>query len=250
MAIKITVDVAGLEARIKRLRAKEIPSAMRHALNDLAFDSRARTITEMKRVFDRPTPVVLRLPWVKRQATNADKPPVLSVTDWFNGKGGRGPTHALPQHIPGQLPIRARKGMEKRLESLGLIGPNEWMMPSRFVTRDAYGNVKGSVVSKMLADIGGYGRYSGDAANTGSGVAGKRRSARRKVPIYFWATIKGTKGIWRKVWDTPVPQFVAVSKTPTYAKRFRFHAVISVYSLRRMAYHADRAIAQQIRRRG
>lgn len=240
----ITVDTRGLDSRLRRLRQSEIPSAMRHTLNDLAFDTRGRIVQEIQRVFDRPTPVVQKLPQVKKQRSNADRAPELWLTDFFN-RSRTGPSFAVEHHIHGRPGTRSRKGLEIRLERMGRIGPDEWMMPSRNLKLNAYGNVAGSVISKMISDVGAYGQYAGDAANTGSGIRTKRAAKQR----YFWAEIGGTKGIWTKLWAMPVLQMVAVKRTPRYAPRFKFHAVARSYAAKRIGYHAARAVEQQIARR-
>lgn len=247
----ITVDTRGLEARLKRLKRTEIPSAMRHALNDLAFDTRTRIVREIQRVFDRPTPAVQKLPQVKAQKNNAAAPPELWLTDYFN-RSRTGPSFAVEHHIPGSTGMRSRKGLEIRLERMGLISKNEWLVPSTAMKLNAYGNVPGSTTSKMIADIGGYGQYSGDASNTGRVSARSRRKQTAKK--YFWVNVKGRYGVgWRGIAirnrNSILPQMVVVGKAPRYAPRFRFHAVATSYAARRSAYHASRAVEQQIARR-
>jgi hypothetical protein len=127
---------------------------------------------------------------------------------------------------------------------MGLIGADEWLVPSPALRRDAYGNVTGSVVSKMIADIGAYGQYAGDAANTGTGIRTKR-AAKRK---YIWVKLKNVKGIFLKSGTQITPQMIVIKRAPRYAPRFRFYDVAKSYAARRINYHASRAVAQQIAR--
>ena len=105
---------------------------------------------------------------------------------------------------------------------------------------DQYGNVRGSLVQKMLADLNAYGGYSVATQPT--------KAPKRK---YFWigGSYGASKGIYTKRAGSAVPMFVAVSTTPTYGKRFRWKELANTYSKQRLEYHAKRAIAQAIRRR-
>lgn len=236
--ISASVDTSALQRRLSSLRRDEIPSAMRNTLNDLAFDMRERLVTEIGRIFDRPTPVVRKTPRVER-ASKQKLEAKLYLTDYFRQKG-QDPANALRAHMTGLPPTRNRKGLEMWLQRRGLISSDEWMMPTRFVPKDRYGNVRGSLVQKMLADLNAYGGYS---------VATRATGARKRQ--YFW--IGGAyglpNGIYVKRGTTSVAMFVAVSTTPTYGKRFRWKELSSTYTKQRLNYHADRAIAQAIRKR-
>jgi hypothetical protein len=247
----ITMDTRNLERRLAVLRKVEIPSAIRNTLNDLAFDTRKRMVTEIQKVFDRPTPIVQRLPRVEK-ATKTKLNANLFLTDFYGGNTDRrSASYALVPHMTGQPNARGRKGLELRLERMGRITAGEWLMPGKAAKLDAYGNVSGSEISKMIADIGAYNQYAGDAANTKAAKLAKRKDAGR----YIWVrrkglTKSGARGIYRKVGTQLLPVMVVVSKAPRYAKRFRWQEVASSYVARRTEYHARRAIAQAISKRG
>jgi hypothetical protein len=252
MQITATVDMRNLERRLSVLRTKEIPSAIRNTLNDMAFDLRGRMVQEIKKIFDRPTPIVQRLPMVKKGDNKTFKTE-LYLTDFAGGNTNRrSASYALIPHMTWQPNIRGRKGLELRLQRQGRIGANEWMMPAVGAKLDSYGNVSGSEISRMLADIGAYNQYAGDAANTKLATLAKRKAAGR----YIWlgaghALQHGrTRGIYKKIGRQIVPVMVVVKKAPRYAKRLKWNEVAKLYIARRIDYHAKRAIAQTISKRG
>jgi hypothetical protein len=238
--MSVVLDTRQLDVKLRKLRYNEIPAAMRHALNDLAFDTRTRIVTEIQRVFDRPTPVVQKLPRVKRQKSNTAPKPELWLTDYFDASR-TGPSFAVTPHLPGEG-TRKPKGLEIRLRRMGLISEDQWMMPTRAAPLDQYGNMRGSVISKMIADLGAYNQYAGDAANTGWG-------ARTKPIKYVWAKFGNTHVIALKTARRFVPMMIVVNKAPRYAPRFKFREVAMSYANRRAAYHAEREVQATIARR-
>jgi len=251
MQITATVDMRNLERRLSVLRTKEIPSAIRNTLNDMAFDLRGRMVKEIQKIFDRPVPLVQSLPRVKK-GDNKTFQTELYLTDLYTGKRKRGPSYALLPHMTGEPDTRRRKGLEYRLEKMGRIKPTEWMMPTHYAPLDAFGNVPGPQVSRMIADIGAYNLWSGDAANTKLANLAKRKHGAGQ---YFWVgrstrTAAGVRGIFKRVGKQIIPMFVVVSKTPRYTKRFRWNEIAKLYTAKRIQYHAQHAIAQAISKRG
>jgi hypothetical protein len=245
-----TIDTRNLERRFASLRTNEIPSAVRNTVNDLAFDMRGRMIQEMQRIFDKPTAAVLKVPWVDR-ATKGGAGAKLYLSDYIGTKGGAGPSHAITPHMTGQPNTRGRKGLEKRLQSMGRITANEWLVPASGAPLDSFGNFKGSEVMRMIADIGAGNQFAGDSANTGT----KNKAKRGKAGVYIWLRAAHglqygrPKGIYRRVGRKIMPVMVVVRSAPTYAKRYRWQEIVQSYTKRRIQYHAQRAIDQAIRRR-
>lgn len=267
---RVSVDMRALERRLSVLRQTEIPSAIRNTLNDLAYDARGRIVKEIQRVFDKPTRRAQQMPWVDRAKVVPGK--VQGSSLWLRDEGRRRDAdRALPPHIPGQDSGRAAKGMERRLRAEGMMGNDEWLMPSKYAAAngviDQYGNVKGAKATKMLADVQAYRSKDHGVASTSRDeyYIDKKGRRRKKPPSKIkqieyewglWTSRNGvkTKGICKKVKNllggySIVPIMVVVKTAPTYGKRLRFHDVVRLYSAQRVKYHADRAIAQAIRKR-
>ena len=216
------VDTTGLEKMLKGIQRKDMPKAVRNTLRDIMKDTRKREIVEMRRVFDKPTPAVIKGLRFTRLPEVQDLSGELGFTDVL-GPQGQMIINTLSPHVPGLQNTRNRKGMEIALTARGLMRADQYLVPSRTVKLNRYGNVPGSTASKMLNDIGAFGGRSGFTSTT--------RSSKVK---YIWNEVRarsgGTvKGIWLKSKVTKKSklklQMLVVDSKPRYAKRFRFHQV-------------------------
>lgn len=259
--MQITVTPSEVRSQFAQLTQRELPSAYRNLVNDVAFDLRGRVVEEMRRVFDRPKPQTLKLPRVKRKATAQNPVAELWVTDFGGVVDRKDISRAIPPHVTGEPDTRPHKGMEEWLIRSGRMTRGEWLMPSRFLKLDQYGNVPGAVAAKMLADVGVYGGlasgFEGDTRTYDRyRSAGRRRKlVRGKRLTYWWLEVETAgkagkvKGIWRKVGNDLVPQMVVVRTRPRYAKRFRLAEMSRLYLAQRLGHHAGRVFAQTVARR-
>lgn len=240
MTIVITTNATDVSSALRDVAMDRLPSVLRNAINDLAKDIVVAQRAEMSKVFDRPTPFILNGLRVQQWAKKEKLESIIGFKDNLAGKswGGVGVDgqsfNALTPHIPGYPAKRRAKGLERWLRNAGYIDENEWMVPTRAVKRDAYGNVAGSVIAKMLADIGAYRNSSGFAsAPTGKG---RTRRSQRKRAQYVFGTVKGKKGLVKGIWWVKggadnhargqwIPMMIATSKAPTYRKTYDFWAV-------------------------
>lgn len=242
MGSAVTVDTSVLRQRLASLRSTEIPTAMRNVINDVAFDTRKRMVEQIEAIFNRPTPIVKKVPRVLRKATKTNPTAELWLSDYFAGKGGIDVANALFHHMTGGPRTRKRKGMERWLEIQGFITSSEWLVPSRSLKLDSYGNVPGHLAQKMLADVGAF-----------RGAAGFTATTSKRKRKYFWlggrAYGNRIKGIFTKQGGTLLPQMVVVSTTPRYAKRFRWDSIARTHAARVTGRFASREIAAAIGRR-
>jgi len=109
---------------------------------------------------------------------------------------------------------------------------------------DRYGNVRGSLASKMLNDIGVFAGRTGFSSTTSSS----------KVK-YIWNEVQtrggGTvKGIWLKSKVTKKStlklQMLVVDSRPRYAKRFRFHQVAESWGAKVASVFARKSVNHYI----
>jgi len=225
-----TVDDTALQRRLAALMAKEIPSAMRNTLNDLARGYAQSMGPTIAATFDRPTPFVQRSMRVTKRATKTDLSAEVSVPV-------KAIDRALSAHIPETAPVRKRKNIELWAEGHGLISAGQWLMPSRSFKLDQYGNVPLATMRRMVADV-------------------MRGTARLNRKGYIWLTIdaKGkapVTGIWRFIPGGDVDlQMMLVETAPRYTKRFAVQSTARAYASAHVGAVADRAVAQAIRRRG
>jgi len=246
--MKASITLTGLKDvndALRQLRTNELPTAWRNAINDTARDTIKRLERETQSVFDRPTPKVQRPFFLKEKATKERLQATIAIKDVF-GKDGQAIVNTLTPHIPGFDSTRRAKGMERQLRRKGLLGPNQYLVPSRTLKLDRYGNVSGSQASKMLSDINAY-----------TAAGGSRATSANKVR-YIWGTVrpKGSApvtGIWlQSRWQARRPNalvMLAVDATPRYSKRFRFNDVAERYGRRVFEQHMIKAVEHAIARR-
>ncbi|MEA3641847.1 MAG: hypothetical protein VBE63_18200, partial [Lamprobacter sp.] len=220
------------------LRTNELPTALRNATNDTARDVIKRLERETQSVFDRPTPRVKSAFFLKEKATKERPQALIAIKDVF-GKDGEAIVNTLTPHIPGFDSTRRPKGMERQLRRKGLLGPGQYLVPSRTLKLDRFGNVSGAQASKMLSDINAY-----------TAAGGSRATGASKVR-YIWGTVrpKGRApitGIWlQSRWQARKQNalvMLAVDSKPSYAKRFRFNDVADRYAGKVFLKHMTAAV--------
>lgn len=221
-----------LQRALRHLASDQIPTALRNAINDTARDVMKREEQEIARVFDRPTRIVQK-PFYVRPATKEDLTAEVRLKDKLQG----GPIeNTLKPHIPGFSPNRSSKGIEIALRAKGLVRSDEYLVPSRTMKLDQYGNITRAMAKRMIADVGATG--------------GNR--------TYMWGEItpqsgRPIRGIWHlKRFQGRKPNalmMLAVSR-PSYTKRFSFYDVGRREIERVMPRHAQTALEFALRRAG
>lgn len=237
----LTYDIrdngAQVIARLHNFRATNLPRAMKNAANATGRYIHAALRSEMTQVFDRPTPWALG--GLKFKEATEDKPLVRIWLDEFGDKGIPA-ARFLQAEIEGGP--RRRKRFERALIEAGKMPPTAYAVPGRQAPIDAYGNVPGSFIVRVLSDLQAFGEQ-GYRANR----RGKRRGVRKtnyffiprpgsgKPPGVYWHMPNGLLGI----------VFLFVSQA-AYRKRFDF------YGVGQRAYNrvALRFLQQEIERPG
>lgn len=245
--LKVSTDgVDAVRKALAGLARDEIPTAMRNLVNDTARDIIKREEQEIQRVFDRPTRLMQKPFWLSQKATKEKPTATISIKDVY-GRRGRAIGNALEPHIPGYENIRESKGMERALRHRGLLGRNQYLVPSRTMKLNKFGNITGATASKMLNDIGAF-----------KGVAGFESTTKSSKAKYIWGTAKTRSGktvtgIWIvSRWRNYQPAalaMVVVNKPPTYKKRFDFFGIANEHADKVMPKHARLAFEHAIRRR-
>lgn len=248
-----SIEVLGLDALRSRVRSlpKQLRFAGARALNDVGFAARNAVIAEMGRVFDRPTPFVLRS--LRLLPARPDK---LSVILFPDSPGGKAvdPTDVLRAEVLGGA--RKLKRSERAFQRIGVLPQGKVMVPAAAAPRDSYGNVPGPFIVRLLSYFQAFGEQ-GYRANMKA--AGIRRLAGRANPRmgpprrfahiggveYFISRGRGEftgRGSWRNgqqqhlpagIWQRSgthgsdvKPVFLFVN-APRYAQRLRMGEIIA-----------------------
>lgn len=225
-------------AALSDLQKKHLPRAAKDAANHLGAVMHTILRREMEAAFDRPTPYTLKgLDWAR---ATTDKPLVrIWLDEWGKGKG-IAPAKYLTTQIEGGA--RGHKRFERALIARGLMPSSSYAVPGAMAPLDAYGNVPGSFIVRMLSDLQAFGEQ-GYRANR----KGKRKGARRTN--YFFVPRPGhtlKPGVW---WHTPAvigPVFLFVSR-PAYRARFDFYGIGRRVHDRYAARFMTEALAKLVR---
>lgn len=125
-----------------------IPAATADALTWLAYDTRTALVEEMKRVFDRPTNTTLRAFLIDKATVGR-----LSSRVWLKDEAPKGtpPVKYLRAQIQGGR--RRYKKHEVALSARGILPAGMYCTPGPGAPLDAFGNLPGSYVTRMLSDL-------------------------------------------------------------------------------------------------
>jgi hypothetical protein len=217
------------------------------ALRDTGFEIRKAVQVAMPQVFDRPTPFVLSGVKVDQVDDQGDALEVIVRIDSFGRGKGASQEQVLRAEVYGGN--RGLKGAERRLQSVGLMLPGHYMVPSRELLSqanlvDAYGNVRGSFIRSLLSYLQAFTAGQGFSANatqrTRDRIAARGRNERGFATIngvqYFVSKGRGERsgklqhlpaGIWAKRGTGGAqvyPVFLFVD-TPRYQVRLRFDEI-------------------------
>lgn len=171
--INVNVDASGLMRLGAELsgQGKQVAFATMRALNAAAFKAMKATEKEMSRVFDRPTPWVMRsVRYVKATRTKLE---AQVDFDFWGNKQGVTVAQVLRAEIEGGY--RRLKRHELALQRVGILPPGMAIVPGAAATRDSYGNMSAGQINQIVSWFRAFGEQ-GYSANMKD--AGRRRLAR------------------------------------------------------------------------
>lgn len=224
--------------QLSDLQKRHLPKAQLEAASNIGRYVHGALRSEMTEVFDRPTPWALG--GLRFKLPTSAQP---TVRIWLEEFGGKGIPAAdfLAAEITGGP--RKHKRFERALIAKGLMPAGMFAVPGSQAPRDAYGNVPGPFIVRMLSDLQAFGEQGYRANRKGA------RKGQRKTN-YFFVPAKGgglKPGVY---WHMPggllgvVFHFV---RGVAYRKRFDFYAVGQRAYERRAARFMGEAMARLVR---
>jgi hypothetical protein len=244
--LALKIDTSDLDRKLALMMEMPglIEKAVVGAMSETVNDIHAAQIQEMKLSFDRPTPwlqkgLIKALPYGKdRQFGGKRLGQTLaqSGTYFEEFPVGRSPNDVVKPHVYGGS--RRQKANEKRLMSIGALPQGGFAIMGREYPRNNYGNIPGSVYSKMLADLGTI--PTAQAAKKNQGKAAR----------FFVMTAEGSDApthIAERVGKN-LRTVLVFTQSVNYQKRYQYHKVGKeqlAYSLPR---HFDRILARYMNR--
>lgn len=241
--VNVQANISGVLKKLEDLRQDQVPFATALALTRTAQYARQSLSTEMSRVFDRPTPRTLNSTYV-RPATKSMLIAQVKIKD--EGSGGIGPTKWLMPEIQGGG--RSAKGFERLLQSAGILPSGWWAIPAQGANLDAYGNVSGGTITKILSQLQA---MRDELDNEKRSVRAKRDGTRSKGR--YFAVIPSRvpsnhlkPGIYERMGTTKtarlLPIFTFTSKAPRYTQRYDFFGVGERISRERFPIEFEAAV--------
>jgi hypothetical protein len=217
--------MADLQRRLEALAIDRFPNAVKAVVNEVAKAGWNKTREEMRSTFDRPTPRTLAAFSISQWATTQNPVAVLDFNRYYQNAITNPIENTIKPHVPGFSNLRARKGAELWLQNAGLIRVGEYLVPSRTCPLDQYGNVRGPLMQKMLADVGAYRNASGFDGTTinGSYLWGEVRGRNGQKVKGIWKIQGGNRNASRGRWSL---MMVVVRRAPLYRKRFDIETIV------------------------
>lgn len=218
--IRTTSNIELISRALRQVGEKQLPFVFALAATRTAQKVRTALLDKMGEVLDRPTPTTLRSLSIRSATKNRPEARV-----WFKDTFSHGipaDRYLQPQVVGGP---RRPKRLEVALRSKGILGSDEWAIPSKDVLNQ-FGNMPGALAMRILSGLGAAETSSGATANaSGSRRSKKKGNARR----YFVAKIKNTHAVWERkqtAWGSAIrPVILFVKKAPQYRPAFEFFKI-------------------------
>jgi hypothetical protein len=226
------VDVTALSRVLGALRDDDLPKMARNVLRDLARDVQAAEKEEIQDVFDRPTPYVQNSFRILKKAEAFDLESIVGIEN-------KRIEEALKPSIPAWGSSRRLKAIENRARALRLLGADQYLVPSKDMKLDRYGNVPRAVAREMMTSLAM--QYSG---KRGKYTYAYRKGRPPKLMGIFLSSRLFTKHPHGAL------QLVATSKKPEYTKRFRYLEVAVDRAISKVPVYINREINRLASRHG
>lgn len=212
---------------------------MKDAANELGSIVNGALRSEITKRFDKPVPYTERaIDWMR---ATIDKPVVRIWVKADPNKGTSQEQYLTPQMRGGP---RNHKRFERALILKGFMRSDEYAIPAYGAPRDAYGNVPGSYIVRMLSDLQAFGEQ-GYRANR----KGERRGKRR---YNYWFVVRTGESVGLKPGvyfssNANLPALVFMfTRAPSYKAIFPFYEigtdVYMRYRNRIVLRHIERAL--------
>ncbi|WP_428484917.1 hypothetical protein [Rhodopila sp.] len=249
----IKVDTDGLlrmEKALIALADKQLATATAKALTRVATGARKDVMGRLDKIFDRPVPFTLNA--IRYEAATRDH---LQARVFISDDAPKGisPRKYLEAEIAGGN--RGMKRSEKALVAMGLMQPDQHIMPAKGMTLDGHGNISASAMTLLLSRIGGF-REAGYSANATAKT--KKRLARRKMATrrsgtdFFVAQSKQDSaplGVYQLMGRHNVAPILYFSrKAPSYRPIFPFPKLVEEYAKRKFAIEMIKAVEEEMDR--
>lgn len=218
--IRTSSNIELISRALRQVGEKQLPFVFALAATRTAQKVRTALLDKMGETFDRPTPITLRSLMIKN-ATKGRPEARVWFKDTFSS-GIPADRYLQPQVVGGP---RRPKRLEVALRSRGILGSDEWAIPSKDVLNQ-FGNLPGSLAMRILSGLGAAETQRGSTANASSSRRSKKKGNAQR---YFVAKIKNTNAVWERkktAFGSAIrPVILFVKKAPAYRPAFEFFQI-------------------------
>lgn len=212
IGISVKADFKQLSRFFSDMEKKQMPFVVAKTLTELAKNTEKVTYAQMRSVWDRPTPFVMKGLRTK-PATKRDLTARVYVKDWSpGGKNPRGLADIIGHQFAGGG--RQRKALEYRFEQAGLITPGEFLAPGAAAKLDQYGNLSRGQIAQIVSQI----KVGLDPYSWKSTSARSRRNVKKAGEMFWSRGGRLPRGVWMRAGETVKPILIVVAR-PTYRQR-------------------------------
>lgn len=211
--------------------ASQVPFATSVAINNTAEKARVAVVSEMRSVFNQPTPWVLNSLRVKR-STKSNLNAELAFKDKNSAESSKS---MIAPHVYGGQ--RAYKAMEARLFSIGLLPAGYNAVPGAAASLDGNGNMSRGQVSQLLNVLGTYTEAGYNKANAATRSRLAKGNVKKNVYgfAYFVNPINGNgrnpklkAGVYQRVttgFGSSLKPILIFVKRAAYKQRLDFFGI-------------------------
>lgn len=225
----MTIKLEGLEEAKKLCSSDLLKKVLLNTINDTAFlDVKPAIQTEMKTVFDRPTPYTLNS--VYTRLNKQDMSVEIGLKDWA-GKGTPASEYLKPQLYGGERPM---KRSEKYL--------GNYYVPGAGARLNQYGNISGSQITQILSALKALPEV-GYTAN----ITGQSKKRNKKLRNFFMVKNPGGNlhpGVYERMKSGKVKPILIFIKSPHYTIRLRWFDVIEKSISKNIQRRFDQAFSR------
>lgn len=204
MEITVESNIRQVRSWFNAAERKQLPFAIALALTRTAQHVKVEEVTEMKRVFDRPTPYTLNALAVK-PATKKDLVADVRFKDFASLPAKR----YLNPNVHGGG--RSHKRSEKALIAAGHLPGGRYLVAGRTAPKDRYGNIPGGTITRILSQVKAQRDPTQNTSRRGAGSRG-----------YFY--LPG-RGVYERTGKKTMRPVLVETRSPSYRKRFHFYVL-------------------------
>ena len=252
MAARYKVETADVIKALGNLAREDAPIVTAYALTKTGQDIKSAELESMRSVFDRPSRFTLGALALK-PATKKD---LVAEVYFKDGFGSVPAWRYLGPQVDGGP--RVHKAHERRLIRAGLMKPEEFAVPGSGVKLDAFGNISGSTIERILSQVGAAEQASGYQANATpkSRARAKKKNGGRYVVLRPGAGGRADRnvapGIYHRAGARELVPVIMFVRAPRYQKRFPFYETAGAVFDKRFLIRAregwDRFVGSKLKR--